>query len=56
MHTSSTLCGYQVGSKSEVVMDLEKKGGESPRPDAAVRADLRVWSIFSRGVVTGREG
>ena len=35
VHTSSTLCGWQVGSKGEVVVDLEKeKREEGPRPNA----------------------
>ena len=25
VHTSSTLCGYQVGSKGKVVVELEEK-------------------------------
>ena len=29
MHTSSTICGYQVGSKGEAVVDFENEKEET---------------------------
>jgi hypothetical protein len=60
VHTSSTLCGYYVGSKSEAVTDLEKEK-EGLHPDrtlASARPDAGpcVQSIIAWRGSVGRGG